>query len=379
MALALCGRLGLAQQPEDQFMQVYGVIMQADSLKDAGKKEPALAKYKAAQNALMNFQQQNPTWNSSVVSFRLSYVHEQIAELSASANSEPTQSGSQPVSRPPAAAGAVQVRLLEAGAEPRQVLRLHPKAGDKQTVTMSVATDMTMTMGAMQTPMKMPAMNTALEVAVQSVSPAGDITYQVVMGETTMPAETDALPQMVDALKAALGGVKGQSGSFTVSSRGINRQSALNMPTEANPQAGQAIDRLKDTLAHLTPVLPEEPVGVGARWAVRMLLKSQGMTINQTTTYQVVSLDRNQLALKTTLTQNAPRQKIESPAAPGMKLDLVKMTGQGSGQLVADLGQIVPRENNGDLQTDMTMGVNMGNQQQTLGLKMNIKVGIQAK
>ena len=70
-----------ADEADDQYMSIYGVIQQADSLSATGKDDAALAKYRAAQKALQTFQHGYPAWNAKVVSFRLSYVAEKIAVL----------------------------------------------------------------------------------------------------------------------------------------------------------------------------------------------------------------------------------------------------------------------------------------------------------
>src|SRR2546426_695811 len=123
--LALCP--ARADDPDDQYIRIYSLMRQADSLTTNGPAGAALAKYHEAVTALQNFQKGHPDWNPRTVSFRLNYLAEKIAAVS---------------QKPPATgqlgAGASQAKLLEAGAEPRKVLRLHPKPGDKQTVAMTL-------------------------------------------------------------------------------------------------------------------------------------------------------------------------------------------------------------------------------------------------
>ena len=119
------------------------------------------------------------------------------------------------------------------------------------------------------------------------------------------------------------------SGTGTISSRGFSKGIEFKAPPGADPQTRQIMDQMKDSFASLAAPLPEEAVGPGAKWEVRMPIKSQGMTIDQTATYELVSIEGESLTTKSTITQHAANQKIENPAMPGLKVDLTKMTGNG--------------------------------------------------
>jgi hypothetical protein len=374
------------EQPDDQYLRIYGLIEQADSLDTKGQAGQALAKYREAQTALENFQKGHPAWNAKVVAFRLDYLAGKVAALSekapavagstAAAGTSAAQSETKPAisasSTPPA-------KLLEAGAEPRKVLRLHPKPGDKQTLNMTIKMAIDMKIGEMQNPaMNMPAMKLAMDTTVKSVSADGDITCEIVVSDASVTEDSEAAPQVVAAMKASFAGAKGLSGTATMSGRGFNKGTEMKAPPGA-AQAGQLMDQMKEAFANLTVELPEEAVGSGARWEVRRLLKSQGMTIDQTVTYQLVSIDGEHLTLKAAIAQRASNQKIQNPAMPGLKVDLIKMAGKGSGDFTVDLAQLLPSKGTADLQSDHTMGMNVGGQKQTMTMKMNQKVRLEAK
>ena len=371
-----------AQDADEQFVQIYNVILKADSLSDHGQKALALDKYKAAQGSLLKLQRKNPTWNSEVVSFRLNYLAQQIAALSAtpaSAVQPGSQDGSTPAPGAAAMPGAVQIKVLQPGAEPRSVLRLHVQPGDKQSVTMTLKMGMEMKMGEMQTPMKLPAMNMNMDVAVESVSADGEITYRVTLGDTTIADEPGAPPQMAAALKTALNGTKGTSWSFKLTARGVCQRADMSLPAGANPQLGQAIEQMKQSLTTMAVPLPEEPLGPGARWEARTQTKSQGITVDQTATYELVSAEGDVLKIKSNATQHAANQKIESPSMPGVKADLTKMNGSGSGEIMLNLAHVVPQKATMDSHLDMAMGMNLGAQKQNMGMKMDIGLLLEAK
>ncbi len=113
---------------DDDYLNIYGIINQADSLNASGKVSQAHAKYLEAQRALTGFQKNNPEWNAKVVSYRISYLADKVAATSA-------KPGAEKGAAPPAAMSAV--KLLAVGSDPKKALRLHPAAGDRQTITMT--------------------------------------------------------------------------------------------------------------------------------------------------------------------------------------------------------------------------------------------------
>ena len=108
--LALTLSPARAQQgADDQYLIIYSLMQQADSLNSAGRSSEALAGFVEAQGELRKFQQVYPDWNPKIVNFRLNYLAEKIAELTPQVPQVPTipQSGTPPVpatNAPPPAA-----------------------------------------------------------------------------------------------------------------------------------------------------------------------------------------------------------------------------------------------------------------------------------
>jgi hypothetical protein len=363
-----------ADEPEDVYLRIYTLVQQADTLKANGQSANALAKYQEAQKALLNFQRENPQWNKPMVAFRLNDVTQKMAALYETAPT-PAQG---PKVRP---ATSAQVKLLEAGAEPRKVLRLHPKAGDKQTLGMTLKMAMEMKMGDTEMPaMKMPAISLTMDATVKSVSPEGEITYDMVMSDASVAEDAEVLPQIAEAMKTAFTSIKGSSGAGTMSDRGLSKGVELKGPAgAAAPQVNQAMEQMREAFAHVVVALPEEAVGAGARWQASRPLKTQGMTIEQTTTYELVSVAGERATVKSTIAQQAANQKIENPVMPGMKLDVTKMTGTGNGEIRLDLTKLLAPEGTMDLHTDIEMGLDMGGQKQAMNTKLDLKMRLEAK
>jgi hypothetical protein len=93
----------------------------------------------------------------------------------------------------------------------------------------------------------------------------------------------------------------------------------------------------------------------------------------------LVSVDGDQLVAKTTITQTASNQKIQSPGMPGLKVDLTHMSGKGTGELTMDLARLLPQKANVDSHTELQMGVNAGGQKQTMAMNMDVSMQVECK
>lgn len=70
-----------AESPDDQYVRIYNLIRQADTLNNSDQPAAALAKYLEAQTALQTFQKGYPDWNAKVVNFRLNYLGSKISAV----------------------------------------------------------------------------------------------------------------------------------------------------------------------------------------------------------------------------------------------------------------------------------------------------------
>ncbi len=70
-----------AEGPDDQYVQIYNLIQEADGLNDSGQQRPAMTRYLDAQRALQQFLAAHPSWNEKLVKFRLDYVATKLEPL----------------------------------------------------------------------------------------------------------------------------------------------------------------------------------------------------------------------------------------------------------------------------------------------------------
>jgi hypothetical protein len=357
---------------EEQYLGIYYQIQQADSFNANGQPARALAKYKEAQTNLATFQHAHPDWNTKMLSFRQSYLSDKIASLAQPASSAAESGGG-------AIAAPAQVKLLEAGAEPRKALRLHPAPGDKQSVTMTTKIGMDISAGEKQQAVKLPSMTLTLEATVKSVSANGDIAYETVISDMSA-AEAPESGETPDAMKTAMDSIKGVKGAETMSNRGLTKSSSMKLPAaSADPQVRAAFSQLLSGGLSGGIPLPEEPIGPGAKWEVKRHTKAQGISQDHTSTYELVAIEGERLTVKTTATRQAPVQKIQNPAMRGMQVEVTKLTGSGDGSMTFDLTKVMPLEAAMDMQVTTVMDMSIGGQTQSMTTKMDQSMKLEAK
>ena len=370
-----------ADELDDQYLRILSVVGQAEGFQEAGKNEEAKARYQAAQKHLLEIKKADPTWKAAMVAHRLTDVNAKLAALSAPPSVKDSvgkeTSGTTDVRSSQESATPV-LKLLDAGAEPRRAVRLTPKAGDGQKFELTMNMSMETSMAGSQMPaMNMPAIKLPIDVSIESVSADGEINYKTTVGEVNI-ASSEA-PGVGEMMQSMFGSMKGLASSVIMSSRGIIKSTDMKLPADATPQLRQSAEQLKESLAEIVAPFPEEPIGVGAKWEMKQVRKSQGMAIKQTSAYELVALEGNRAEVKLTILQSAANQKISNPAMPGLKMDLDKMEGAGTGRTTYDLTQPMPVSSEISSGTDIKMGMNVGGQKQAMEMKSTNKLRLESR
>lgn len=382
LLLTLCGARA-AGNPDDDYVVICFTINSADTLNKSGNAGQAHEKYLVAREELAQFQAAYPNWNNSIVAFRQNYVAEKIAataEQPAVSTDNGQSNGPAARAGKPVAAVKSPVKLLDAGSEPRMVLRLHPAVGDKQTLNMTLKMGMNMSAAGNSMPaMDLPAMLMTIIAEVKSIAANGDIAYEMTYDDATVATDSNTIPAVATAMKASLANLRGMTGTGRLSDRGLMMGMHMKLPANADPQLSQVLGQMKDSFSSSSTPFPDEAVGPGAKWEYQTKIKSQGMVLDQTIVSELVSAEGDHVNLRNTITQNAVNQKIQNPAMPGVNVDLTKMSGEGSGNSTFDLSRLLPVAATLSEVMEMAMAFDTGQQKQTMDMKMNFSVTIESK
>lgn len=261
------------------------------------------------------------------------------------------------------------LKVLDAGKGEKVELRYAPKVG--QSFLMTIATDMSMGMSMGGQPMpaqELPKTTTTMRIKTEKIE--GDaIHYSMVL--ESVKAEGGPMAEMMNGM---LGSMKGMKGTGVISNRGANQSLQFEKPAGMNPTIGQTMSSLEDSMRNATTYLPEEAIGVGAKWQATFNVDADGLKMKQTMEYTLASLTDGVAKLEVKMTQTAEPQTVTNDQLPpGMTLKLKSLKGSGTGVSTLNLSWVAPVESSGSSRTEIVMSADQfGEMSQTVTTKMNM-------
>jgi hypothetical protein len=209
-----------------------------------------------------------------------------------------------------------EVVVLDAGAEPREPLRLTVDEGARATSTMTMAFDIAMTIGGHeQQSQAMPPMVSTISTHVTDVSD-GRITFEMTYDSFSVQDGPEYAPQVVQAMEDAVEGISGMGGTFVMDDRGAMLEGEVDVPDDVDPTVRQMLEQLSTQTEQLTVPFPVEPVGEGARWVVSTELTVGEITTNLTMNYTLSSLEGEEYEFDVATEQTAEPQDATVPGMP---------------------------------------------------------------
>ncbi len=236
----------------------------------------------------------------------------------------------------PAAADDSPVRLLDKGQRPRSVLRYRVSAG---TTTSSTTTFRVASLATSETDA---ALTILPGLRLDIVSGPAELTERgvkfkvdVVRSEAVVPDEFD--DDLADQLRDGAALAERIGGWVELDDRGQVLDGALNQRTKRSDVPVRLLRMIVNSRETLTRVwLPEEKVGLGARWESRRPIKVYGFDLQQVDTYTLVDRVGDELMLNVTVQQIALPQTIEFPEEE-IVISVQSMTSRADGQIILDL------------------------------------------
>ncbi len=274
---------------------------------------------------------------------------------------------------------ALSVRLIEPGAEPRKALRYQIAVGDVSESDMKMGMRMAMSIGGQTLPAAtLPVTKSRLRWGPsENATPGengGDIRYPFELVDMQVTPTPGVPDDMAKAVQSELDGLKGTKGWSIVSPRGMTIDSNITVAPATSERTAQTIKQIHDGLRQMPAVFPEQPVGVGARWSVTMLVDGP-IKMTQVATYTLVEHQGTTGSLRFEIKQTAKPQAMTAGvpnAGPGVNARLTALDGGGEGTLKFDLKRLVPESK---METSTKMSVTVQAQGQTT--QMVTELGIE--
>jgi len=228
------------------------------------------------------------------------------------------------------------VRVLDKGERPRTVLRYNIPAGTttSSTTTFKVATLATSADQAALT--LLPGLRLDIVSGPAELTERGvKFNVDVVRSEAVIPDGFDE--QLAQELRNGAEVAKDIGGWVELDDRGNMLAGELNEQTKRSDVPIRLLRMIVNTRETLTRVvLPEEKIGLGARWETRHDIRAYGFKVQQVNTYTLVDHAGDELMLNVTVQQLAVPQTIEFPEE-GIEISVETMMAQADGQIILDL------------------------------------------
>jgi hypothetical protein len=265
---------------------------------------------------------------------------------------------------PDAAADAVlakgaasKVTLVDAGAEPREVLRYDLPAETKQSTTMRMTIGMKLGLdGRAPQAVQVPTMEVKLGLASGAKrDAAGNTSIDGRIEAVRVVPEGDAARAMAELVEGQLRALEGTRIRYAVSASGRASDVRVEAAPNAPEQATKVMGQMSQSFESMVAPLPDEAVGVGGRWVVTNRI-STGADVLQWTTYTLKSKTGTKIEIETEVAQLAARATMTGgDLPPGIVAKVRSFSSSGRGESVLDLARLVPIRGDGQLASSVTI------------------------
>jgi predicted small lipoprotein YifL len=268
------------------------------------------------------------------------------------------------------------IRLIDAGAEPRSDLSYALNKGGTQKLQMSMDMVMSMRMGAKSLPpTTIPTMSMQLDMAITDKSPSGEWKVDSKLTRVTVSAKGAQQEQMAAAMRPQVEGMKGLGMGYWINGKGHVRDVKLDIPKNFPAAAQQMLQGMNQSFESMVAPLPNEPVGVGARWQVISRMASAGADLLQSATYTLKARDGGKATLEVKLVQLAASDSINAPGMPpGVTTQVKSFSSGGSGTSLLDTKNVAPDTGSMALKTAMDIAVKGSNEGDESSIETQTKV-----
>jgi len=257
------------------------------------------------------------------------------------------------------------VKLVAKGKGKLAPLRYSGKAGGKQQVEFALDFGSTESMGTEKNETVLPTIVLVGEAETRAVDKDGRADYAITVSGTDARDVAGARVKP-EELKIMLGSLTGLVIGGSVAANGIAGDVTMRVEKPDRLTEG-ALEMVKLTLPVL-PLLPTEPVGVGARWQTTTTTKlAEKIAVTQVTDYELVAAKGNTWSIKGKTAVSGADQDMH-----GGKISNIH--GSGTSELTLAAGALYPTYKT-QLETQFTAS----EKDQSMGLALRVGGSVTAK
>jgi hypothetical protein len=277
-----------------------------------------------------------------------------------------------------AAPSGVVVALLESGREPRQALRYPSAPIPAHKMSLSLRLSMKMEVpGSPVPPVAMPGLRVVFDV--QSARDGDRIRYQLKVIDADLTGTDNAHPSLLAEMRKGVGLLVGTAGQLLVDPRGQVSGLSLEPPAALGNELGQFVASARLAVGDMVVPLPEEPIGIGAKWEATRSVSQDGITVREKSYFELVALDGPRALIRTRTVQSADKQRAALPGLPdGVTAEIVSLRGSGTGELEIDFRRLVPGNAREEVDTEVSFVLRQGQTERAMSLTADSGLEIQA-
>jgi len=224
--------------------------------------------------------------------------------------------------------------------------------------------------------MVLPAMIMSMTTTIEEVAD-GHIRYTALVDEATVAEDGALPPASIEELRTSLAPLRGMTGYAIITDRGESLEAEFVLPPDAPPEMAQQMQSFSNSAENLAAPMPEEAVGVGARWSVYNRVNSSGFEIVQRADFVLQEIVEDRISLDVTIVQQplVSNPQMDS-MPPNMSMRMLSFDSAGEGRSVSDLGQLVPIASLVEIAMDFAFAMEGEGQSMEARMKMDMTMEI---
>lgn len=222
---------------------------------------------------------------------------------------------------------ASDVEVADAGGGDKARFEIDVEEGHRESVELVLA--QTIDTG---TPVEAPDITFVIDTEVTSVSDD-----EVVIEQTYASLEVGGDEAVAAQVEETLQPLVGLTGTLTLTPTGSLVESDLEAPADLDPTIASVFEQIEDQAGQISVVFPDEEIGEGAEWSTVADLDLNGVSIEQTTSYTLESLDGDDYTISA---------EVEQAYEPGEtdQFELLEGSGSTTGSFSGTIGRLFASE-----------------------------------
>ena len=272
-----------------------------------------------------------------------------------------------PAPTPPPAPAGDGIEIVAPGGEPHHVLRY--QLAPNTTTPFELAMDIDLR--TFDVAVQMPTLTLALDLTTTTVEPSGNAKLKLAVVGASVRARNDD-PKAVQVVKlmdrqAQL--LVGLVLAYTLSPGGrVSGSVVETVSTDLSGPMQEQVATLVQLGEQIAMPLPDQPIGVGARWKHRRTIKQNQLALLSVTTVDVTAIDGNRITFTSNADLSGDDQTI---TRDGQSAQVANIRGNASQQGTLDLGTATLT---GEMRASLVFEMNVDNQRRPTRFEIATKV-----